>query len=147
MQENGSEWPSSYAIKPPSLIKNPRQHSLMCGSGRKAPGDTKVRDYAPPACVEWGLVPPEGPTLLASAFHLWLHFTQAVLHRQLWGGSGHNTEKRKSSDNQGLRYIHLDCYCYVLHKRQMSLCNPLFFIAIVYRCLWDQNKALQGPSL
>lgn len=93
----------------------------------------------------WGR--PEGPRLLASAFHLWLHFTHTVLHRQLWGGPGHNAEKRKSSDNQGLRNIHLGCYCYVLHKRQMSLCNLLFFIAIVSRCLWDQNKSLQGPSL
>lgn len=141
MQENGSEWPSSYAIKLPSLIKNPR-HSPMRGSGRKAPRDTKVRDYAPPAFVGLGLVSPEGPTLLASAFHLWLHFTHAVLHRQLWGGPGHNAAKRKSSDNQGLRNIHLGCYCYVLHKRQMSLCNLFFLIAIVSRCLWDQNKSL-----
>ena len=138
---------SGPAIKPPSPIKNPRQHSPMCGSGLKAPGDTKVRDYAPPACVGLGLVSPEEPTLLASAFHLWLHFTQAVLHRQLWGGPGHNAEKRKFSDNQGLRNIHLDCYCYVLHKRQTSLCNLFFFIAIVSRCLWDQNESLQGPSL
>lgn len=36
--------------------------------------------------------------------------------------------------------MHLECYCYVLHKRDMSLYNSFFFKAIVYRCLWDQKK-------
>lgn len=66
---NSFEWHGFYVTKSPSLIKNSKQHSSPGGSS-KASSATEVRDCPPPACVELGLVSPEGPELLSSAFHL-----------------------------------------------------------------------------
>lgn len=102
---NSFEWHGFYVTKSSSLIKNSKQHSSP-GGGRKASSTTEVRDCLPPACVELGLVSPEGPELLSSAFHLQSYSTMLPYS---FGRTMTQTNRSPLTTKDSNTCVHLSC--------------------------------------
>lgn len=109
MEADAGEWTQGPTLlsgaasvtKSPSLLKNSKQDSSTCDSS-KAPRATEVRGCPAPACVELGLVSPEGPAVPCHQHPTCSAAPPCCSAEPALGGPGHNPDEQESFDNQGL---------------------------------------------